>query len=591
MKKLLPLLVLFVLIQIAPVFSQTLNDFISAKRGDTLVVKTQDEMSGAANSLYQVIRLDSINVPAGRVYLLKAGGVYPVQNNPSGYANRTTVIMGSDPTPLVNNKSAVNAPPLICGNVGATGTNMAGLGSSGNLTVKNCALCPTANDGSENWLYTGTSVANQRIEFDNCLFEHTRWVMVGAFNANCSFFLRNCYFVNLSGQPCRRNGGVYDGFATLDTFLVENTTHIMSQGSMYKWRNYTANRIIVNHNTFVNNSGVQFLDLGTQVNVSYTNNMFVNSNVQPYPGIKTIDDGEQDLDFLPMGLVTVYPDSALEAKKTPRKFLVEGNNLWWDTGLLNIADTCNTLKVDGKTGWLSQMILMNSRTKSMFDNATKYPYLTEGKQYNEKPTFTDPKDLFTAQLVALKKFSVATVDTGSTAVLPDWRLVYKGAGNYVYYDWPIPVNLAYSNATLMAGATGKYPIGDLNWFPTQKTAWLAQRTAEYTAIQTALDQGKTTIATAVENASAVPVQFQLEQNYPNPFNPTTTISFSLPHAANATVKVMNMLGQEVATLVDGYMAAGSHQVTFDATKLASGSYFYKLTSGDFTQVKKMMLVK
>jgi hypothetical protein len=106
-----------------------------------------------------------------------------------------------------------------------------------------------------------------------------------------------------------------------------------------------------------------------------------------------------------------------------------------------------------------------------------------------------------------------------------------------------------------------------------------------------LNNGTTTIITGVNEVGSLPVKFQLQQNYPNPFNPSTTITFSLPHSTNTSLKVFDMLGREVATLVDGYMAAGSHEVHFNATSLASGIYYYKLTSGNFTEVKKMMLVK
>jgi hypothetical protein len=91
--------------------------------------------------------------------------------------------------------------------------------------------------------------------------------------------------------------------------------------------------------------------------------------------------------------------------------------------------------------------------------------------------------------------------------------------------------------------------------------------------------------------NAVIGTFELSQNYPNPFNPTTTISFTLPKASQTTLKVYNMIGQEVATLINGYQTAGLYFVDFDATKLASGVYLYKLQSGSFTQTKKMLLVK
>lgn len=80
-------------------------------------------------------------------------------------------------------------------------------------------------------------------------------------------------------------------------------------------------------------------------------------------------------------------------------------------------------------------------------------------------------------------------------------------------------------------------------------------------------------------------------NYPNPFNPTTTISFSLPEASYVSLKVYNSLGQEVATLLDERRDAGTHRVTWDAGSCASGVYFYRLTTRDFTDTRKMLLMK
>ena len=85
--------------------------------------------------------------------------------------------------------------------------------------------------------------------------------------------------------------------------------------------------------------------------------------------------------------------------------------------------------------------------------------------------------------------------------------------------------------------------------------------------------------------------YSLQQNYPNPFNPSTTIAFALPQSGIATLKVYNILGQEVATLLSGFQKSGSHQVLFDGTNLSSGVYFYKLQSGNFVQSKKMVLLK
>ncbi len=97
--------------------------------------------------------------------------------------------------------------------------------------------------------------------------------------------------------------------------------------------------------------------------------------------------------------------------------------------------------------------------------------------------------------------------------------------------------------------------------------------------------------TSVGDKQVAPVRFELGQNYPNPFNPSTTINFSVSAGTNASLKVYNMLGQEVATLVNGFVGAGSHSVDFNASKLSSGVYLYKLQAGNFTETKKMVLTK
>ena len=99
------------------------------------------------------------------------------------------------------------------------------------------------------------------------------------------------------------------------------------------------------------------------------------------------------------------------------------------------------------------------------------------------------------------------------------------------------------------------------------------------------------IISVEEIQGATPSTYTLEQNYPNPFNPSTKISFSLLEANNVTLKVYNMLGQEVATLISEVMNAGKYAVTFDASDLPTGSYVYSLKAGGFTSVKKMMLIK
>jgi len=101
------------------------------------------------------------------------------------------------------------------------------------------------------------------------------------------------------------------------------------------------------------------------------------------------------------------------------------------------------------------------------------------------------------------------------------------------------------------------------------------------------------VSVALSNATSngLPDKFALGQNYPNPFNPTTQISFDLPVAAKVTLDVYNVLGQKVSTLVDDNMEAGAHVVEFDGANYSSGVYFYRISAGDFSQTKKMVMLK
>jgi hypothetical protein len=97
--------------------------------------------------------------------------------------------------------------------------------------------------------------------------------------------------------------------------------------------------------------------------------------------------------------------------------------------------------------------------------------------------------------------------------------------------------------------------------------------------------------TGVAQLPGIARSFKLEQNYPNPFNPSTMIEFSIPAESRVALKVYNILGQEVATLVNESLLAGNHAVKFDASRFATGVYLYRITAGSFVSTKKMLLLK
>jgi len=130
--------------------------------------------------------------------------------------------------------------------------------------------------------------------------------------------------------------------------------------------------------------------------------------------------------------------------------------------------------------------------------------------------------------------------------------------NYEFTDSELPNSIAISYRLKQIDTDGKYDYSDI---------------------------------VEVNVANQTPSKFELSQNYPNPFNPSTEISFSIPQDGNVKLTVFNSIGQEITTLMNQHKESGSYKVKFDASKLTSGIYFYKLESGSFVSVKKMMLIK
>ncbi len=144
-----------------------------------------------------------------------------------------------------------------------------------------------------------------------------------------------------------------------------------------------------------------------------------------------------------------------------------------------------------------------------------------------------------------------------------------------------PSDIVYSNVIASGNSvTIQLPAFHDYWWRVGNTSgWSATWTFYAISVITGIDE------------ESVPTEFKLLQNYPNPFNPTTRIRFSVPQTSFVTLKVYDVLGREVATLVNQEKNLGNYEVSFDASRLPSGMYIYKIDAGSFHQVKKMILMK
>ncbi len=101
----------------------------------------------------------------------------------------------------------------------------------------------------------------------------------------------------------------------------------------------------------------------------------------------------------------------------------------------------------------------------------------------------------------------------------------------------------------------------------------------------------TILVTKIQDDNSIPVKYTMLQNYPNPFNPTTVISYSIPFSSHVSLKVYDVLGREVAVLVNREQLPGNYKIEFNAGKLASGIYIYRINAGRFNDAKKLILIK
>jgi len=166
-------------------------------------------------------------------------------------------------------------------------------------------------------------------------------------------------------------------------------------------------------------------------------------------------------------------------------------------------------------------------------------------------------------------------------------VLIEGNGNVVLD--PMPIGKTYDPNTVVSLTA----VPDSGWF---FAGWSGDLTGETNPESITLNQAKNVSAlfkliTGVDDATGLPTEYSLSQNYPNPFNPSTTINFGLKQSGKTTLKVYDVLGRVVATLIDKQMDAGRYSIKFQLPELVSGVYFYKIESGDFVSIKKMIMVK
>ncbi len=411
---------------------------------------------------------------------------------------------------------------------------------------------------------------------------------------------KNCYFRNCIDTHLRYYGRALSfPYETsgwhIDSVLFENTTFAnmgyvyMQEGAEY------GDNVHFNHCTFLN-IAMFSLESGWWYKMYVTNSIFVNPFMYGDIPAQTYDEnGEGD----PNGSVfrIDHADSfAFEAPFTDqdRRILFTNSSHFYEAWLVDWMQN-NPYSKDLHQQRRDDEIpvpqpMLSPETLVFFDSTDTdgnkaYPCINLADLYDgEDPGFLMPP----TNTDSLKIWLLYKWSTGE-----DTNWAYQPDAGW-YQIWPLPENLSYTNQTLMTAGMGDFPLGDLyHWWPEKYQQWVSQKDQEYDRINTWLETGQDPEDPngIFKTGNNIPSGFMLLQNYPNPFNPMTQIEYSVPHSADVTLKVYNLLGQEVATLFEGPHEAGKYVATFSGANLASGIYLYRLQSGNVSLTKKFVLMK
>ncbi len=550
-----------------------------------------------------------------------AGGV--IKNSNRVYRLQRGIIYALDQTITVNGSFKMIAtpgtgrPPVLAPKILADNSSIARYfqcyGSKAKVEFDDIYFLGIRQDGDiSNALNSGISILadHMSIKVRRCVFD--------GFGARGIQVLNAGLWSKIDVQDSKFRNLIYPGgswlygqaFKTtsnttpLDTVKFINNTFLACGSYIFGISGYV-NYALFDHNTILYGVGNTFL-CAYNTNVHITNNIvystFVAMGYKPavygdwfYPRPDTVSSGiivvniPDTVTFRDTTLImpgeSYMIDTAQQVFPSmiddhTRILEVTHNDYFYPDKLTNFITTYNdtvTSYVDVTfPGGADRMLntiapprWMNGYTEKIL--TTKLPQISpmvnidNNTTYNMDPQFNDADAVNHVDSLIGKLTEILTNNISSSRWT--YKLTYPPA-------WPLPEDLSYSNATLQTSSAGGFPLGDLNWFPSKKAEW------ENWITDVKEDKGIST-----------PVNYKLQQNYPNPFNPTTNIKFSIAKPGFVTLKVYDILGREVATLVNKELKAGNFSVIFNASNFASGTYIYHLTVGDVQLSKKMILLK
>lgn len=410
-----------------------------------------------------------------------------------------------------------------------------------NLTLNGISLSGVNSAGKQISYLIEAGTTNIKITAKNCEIDSVVTAAIRVNYNSCSVFVENCYVHNIAGGS--HTGRFIDARRTLmDSISIINSTFYNVMHNVVGRFEGGQKYFKFDHNTVYNLMRCP-LRIDECPEIIVTNNLFLQTGFVGY--IKYWETAFQSANEEAMGSRDEFArieiwelGSSTAFTGMTQKINFKNNNFWEDP----------TIKTTWPDTIYSYKTLDFDFEKALV-GADTLTWLKENCDFTSAPACDYASMCLTAWA------------DGSTNTNPGFD------------NSKAPYSFSYSTSSnSYTAAEGGLPLGDLNWFPAKKAEWELMTDVE-------------------QNVNIVPSNFELKQNYPNPFNPVTIIRYSIPEVSDVQLKVYDVLGKEVALLVNSRQHAGEYNVSFNAQNVASGVYFYTITTGKYTNTHKMILMK
>jgi len=566
------------------------------------------EWSGVPGQFEETIKADtsSDGTQAHDIYELEAGKIYLQLTELN--VNSNIIIQGAAPAEAGGMPAVIQPFANAEGASGFTGWpngNFQVYGNGTRLIVKNVILNGAALGQEFNLGSVASSRGDEnRVHLDGVVASHYVTFIHSTYGTSSDFLFTNSIAKAFTNGP----GGQYFGgvswgggswMGTIDTLVVEHSTisNVIGEAIVVYSQ---VDHGLINHNTFANIVMGAIWYRG-QNNMTVSNNLYYNTKSHAQSTYDVSGWGVWHKggagQFMVMPEYT-HKDSVSMVGADVVNHMARNinyhNNVWWhsqeltdfmtktepwswevsatsiDTtvsGTDTTYDTTTTITVVGDT-----MLPLELQSLGVNDSTKAAIAQNRGVSIDATNIKADPGIRLSPNYI--KTQLARTLDfrddlKSNTAPFDGVWWTYEPDNSYISVAWPVEnkyYNMSYdkASAAATASATGGL-VGDPRWFAMTELS--------------------------VDEEVIAPKTFTLEQNYPNPFNPTTTIQFSLNTASPVKLTVFDILGQEVATLVNEYKSVGSHKVQWRANTMPSGVYYYRLEADGFSKTHKMVLMK